>query len=155
MAVPAVGKKVPDFELPATGGETVRLSTLRGAPVVLYFYPKDDTPGCTLESQDFRDQAPAFRRLKAVVLGVSRDSVGSHEKFKAKYELPFSLLSDSGEELCQRFGVIKDKNMYGRKVRGIERSTFLIDADGVLRREWRGVKVKGHVAEVLESLREL
>ena len=155
MAVPAVGKKVPDFELPATGGETVRLSTLRGAPVVLYFYPKDDTPGCTLEGQDFRDQAPAFRRLKAVVLGVSRDSVASHEKFKAKYELPFSLLSDSGEELCQRFGVIKDKNMYGRKVRGIERSTFLIDADGVLRREWRGVKVKGHVAEVLESLREL
>jgi len=155
MAVPAVGKKVPDFELPATGGETVRLSTLGGAPVVLYFYPKDDTPGCTLEGQDFRDHAPAFRRLKAVVLGVSRDSVASHEKFKAKYELPFSLLSDSGEELCQRFGVIKDKNMYGRKVRGIERSTFLIDADGVLRREWRGVKVKGHVAEVLESLREL
>ena len=155
MAVPAVGKKVPDFELPATSGETVRLSTLRGAPVVLYFYPKDDTPGCTLEGQDFRDQTPAFRRLKAVVLGVSRDSVASHEKFKAKYELPFSLLSDSGEELCQRFGVIKDKNMYGRKVRGIERSTFLIDADGVLRREWRGVKVKGHVAEVLESLREL
>ena len=155
MAVPAVGKKVPDFELPATGGATVRLSTLRGAPVVLYFYPKDDTPGCTLEGQDFRDHAPAFRRLKAVVLGVSRDSVASHEKFKAKYELPFSLLSDSGEELCQRFGVIKDKNMYGRKVRGIERSTFLIDADGVLRREWRGVKVKGHVAEVLESLREL
>jgi peroxiredoxin Q/BCP len=155
MAVPVVGKKVPDFELPATGGGAIRLSALRGAPVVLYFYPKDDTPGCTLEGQGFRDQAPAFGRLKAVVLGVSRDSVASHEKFKAKHDLPFTLLSDGAEELCQRFAVIKDKNMYGRKVRGIERSTFLIDADGVLRREWRGVKVKGHVAEVLESLREL
>jgi peroxiredoxin Q/BCP len=155
MAVPTVGKKVPDFTLPATGGETVRLSALGGAPVVLYFYPKDDTPGCTLEGQDFRDQVPAFRRLKAVVLGVSRDTLASHEKFKAKHALNFPLLSDSDEELCQRFGVIKDKNMYGRKVRGIERSTFLIDGEGVLRREWRGVKVKGHVDEVLESLRQL
>jgi peroxiredoxin Q/BCP len=155
MAVPSVGKKVPDFSLPATGGETVRLSALRGAPVVLYFYPKDDTPGCTLEGQDFRDQARALRALKATVLGVSRDTLASHEKFKAKHELNFSLLSDSEEKLCQLFGVIKDKNMYGRKVRGIERSTFLIGADGVLRREWRGVKVKGHVAEVLESLRQL
>jgi len=155
MAVPSIGKKVPDFTLPATGGEMVRLSELRGAPVVLYFYPKDDTPGCTLEGQDFRDQAPAFRKLKAVVLGVSRDTLGSHERFKAKHELNFDLLSDSDEKLCQAFGVIKDKNMYGRKVRGIERSTFLIDTEGVLRREWRGVKVKGHVAEVLESLRQL
>ena len=155
MAVPSVGKKVPDFALPATGGETVRLSELRGAPVVLYFYPRDDTPGCTLEGQDFRDQARALRALKATVLGVSRDTLASHEKFKAKHELNFSLLADSEEQLCQLFGVIKDKNMYGRKVRGIERSTFLIDADGVLRREWRGVKVKGHVAEVLESLRQL
>jgi peroxiredoxin Q/BCP len=155
MAVPSVGKKVPDFSLPATGGATVRLSELRGAPVVLYFYPRDDTPGCTLEGQDFRDQARALRALKATVLGVSRDTLASHEKFKAKHELNFSLLSDSEERLCQLFGVIKDKNMYGRKVRGIERSTFLIDADGVLRREWRGVKVKGHVAEVLESLRQL
>jgi len=155
MAVPSIGKKVPDFTLPATGGEMVRLSELRGAPVVLYFYPKDDTPGCTLEGQDFRDQAPAFRKLKAVVLGVSRDTLGSHERFKAKHELNFDLLSDSDEKLCQAFGVIKDKNMYGRKVRGIERSTFLIDTEGVLRREWRGVKLKGHVAEVLESLRQL
>jgi len=155
MAVPSVGKKVPDFSLPATGGATVRLSELRGAPVVLYFYPRDDTPGCTLEGQDFRDQARALRALKATVLGVSRDTLASHEKFKAKHELNFSLLSDGEEKLCQLFGVIKDKNMYGRKVRGIERSTFLIDADGVLRREWRGVKVKGHVAEVLESLRQL
>ena len=155
MAVPSIGKKVPDFTLPATGGEMVRLSELRGAPVVLYFYPKDDTPGCTLEGQDFRDQAPAFRKLKAVVLGVSRDTLGSHERFKAKHELNFDLLSDSDEKLCHAFGVIKDKNMYGRKVRGIERSTFLIDTEGVLRREWRGVKVKGHVAEVLESLRQL
>ena len=155
MAAPSVGKKVPDFALPATGGETVRLSELRGAPVVLYFYPRDDTPGCTLEGQDFRDQARALHALKATVLGVSRDSLASHEKFKAKHELNFSLLSDGEEQLCQLFGVIKDKNMYGRKVRGIERSTFLIDAEGVLRREWRGVKVKGHVAEVLESLRQL
>jgi peroxiredoxin Q/BCP len=155
MAVPGVGKKVPDFTLPATSGETVRLSTLRGAPVVLYFYPKDDTPGCTLEGQDFRDQAPGFRKLNAVVLGISRDTLASHEKFKAKHALNFELLSDSDEKLCQMFGVIKDKNMYGRKVRGIERSTFLIDADGVLRQEWRGVKIKGHVAEVLESLRQL
>jgi thioredoxin-dependent peroxiredoxin len=155
MSIPSVGKRVADFSLPATGGETVRLKDLRGAPVVLYFYPKDDTPGCTLESQDFRDQAPAFARLGAVVLGVSRDSVASHEKFKAKHTLPFRLLSDGDEALCQRFGVMKDKNMYGRKVRGIERSTFVIDAEGVLRREWRGVKVKGHVTEVLESLRAL
>src|SRR5262245_12077030 len=147
MAAPSIGKKVPDFTLPATGGEMVRLSALRGAPVVLYFYPKDDTPGCTLEGQDLRDQAPAFRKLKAVVLGVSRDTLASHEKFKAKHELNFDLLSDGDEKLCQAFDVIKDKNMYGRKVRGIERSTFLVDAEGVLRREWRGVKVNGHVAE--------
>jgi peroxiredoxin Q/BCP len=122
---------------------------------VLYFYPKDDTPGCTLEGQDFRDQAPAFGRLKGRSCWACRGHVASHEKFKAKYELPVQPAVRQCRELCQRFGVIKDKNMYGRKVRGIERSTFLIDADGVLRREWRGVKVKGHVAEVLESLREL
>ena len=155
MAVPSVGKKVPDFVLPATGGTTVRLSELRGSPVVLYFYPRDDTPGCTLEGQAFRDQDAKIRRLGAVVLGVSRDTIASHEKFKAKHSLPFGLLADADGTLCDRFGVIKDKNMYGRKVRGIERSTFLIDSEGVLRREWRGVKVKGHVEEVLESLRDL
>jgi peroxiredoxin Q/BCP len=155
MAAPAVGRKVADFSLPATGGETVRLSGLRGSPVVLYFYPRDDTPGCTLEACDFRDQHAKLRRLGAVVLGVSRDSLTSHEKFRTKHSLPFTLLADEKGELCERFGVIKDKNMYGRKVRGIERSTFLIDSEGVLRKEWRGVKVKGHVDEVVESLREL
>ena len=155
MAAPSVGKKAPDFSLPSTGDETVRLSALRGAPVVLYFYPRDDTPGCTLEGQAFRDEMPAFEALDAVVLGVSRDSIASHEKFRSKYALPFRLLSDADEKACALYGVIKDKQMYGRKVRGIERSTFIIDADGVLRREWRGVKVKGHVEQVLASLRDL
>ena len=155
MAAPSVGKKAPDFSLPSTRGETVRLSALRGAAVVLYFYPRDDTPGCTLEGQAFRDEMPAFEALDAVVLGVSRDSIASHDKFRSKYALPFRLLSDADEKACALYGVIKDKQMYGRKVRGIERSTFLIDADGVLRREWRGVKVKGHVEEVLASLRDL
>jgi peroxiredoxin Q/BCP len=153
--VPSVGKKAPDFSLPSTGGETVRLRDLRGAPVVLYFYPRDDTPGCTLEAQAFRDEMPAFEAIDAAVLGVSRDTIASHEKFRARYSLPFRLLSDADETVCGLYGVIKDKVMYGRKVRGIERSTFLIDADGVLRREWRGVKVKGHVEQVLASLREL
>jgi peroxiredoxin Q/BCP len=146
---------IPDFELPATGGENVRLSALRGAPVVLYFYPKDDTPGCTLEGQDFRDQHAKFKRLKVRVLGVSRDTLASHAKFQTKYSLPFELASDPDEALCGLFGVMKDKNMYGKKVRGIERSTFLVDAEGVLRREWRKVKVVGHVAEVLAAAAEL
>lgn len=133
----------------------MRLRDLRGTPIVLYFYPRDDTPGCTLEGQAFRDEMPAFEAVDAVVLGVSRDTIASHEKFRSKYSLPFRLLSDADEKVCDLYGVIKDKVMYGRKVRGIERSTFLIDADGVLRREWRGVKVKGHVDEVLASLREL
>ncbi|WJW76202.1 peroxiredoxin [Thiohalobacter sp. IOR34] len=152
---PEVGKKVPDFELPATGGKTARLSELRGKKVVLYFYPKDSTPGCTTEGQDFRDQYARFRRQKAVVLGVSRDSLRSHENFKAKQGFPFDLLSDSDETVCRLFDVIKEKNMYGRKVMGIERSTFLIDEQGILRREWRKVKVKGHVDEVLEAVKAL
>jgi len=151
----AVGKKVPDFELPATGGGTVRLSALRGRPVVLYFYPKDATPGCTREAEAFRDLHPRFRRRKAVILGVSRDSVRSHERFKERLGLPFELLSDEDERVCRLFDVIREKSMYGRKVRGIERSTFLIDADGVLRREWRKVKVDGHAEEVLEALKAL
>jgi peroxiredoxin Q/BCP len=155
MKAPTVGSKVPDFSAPATGDAIVRLGDLRGAPVVLYFYPRDDTPGCTLEGQAFRDHHPQLRRLGATVLGVSRDGLAAHEKFKARHALPFALLADTGGQLCEQFGVLKDKTLYGRKVRGIERSTFLIDADGVLRREWRGVRVKGHVEEVLESLREL
>jgi len=150
-----LNKKVPDFELPATGGQAIKLSELRGHHVILYFSPKDSTPGCTREGQDFRDNYAKVRRRKGVVLGVSRDSIKSHENFKAKQNFPFELLSDQDETLCQLFDVIKMKNMYGKQVRGIERTTFLIDSEGVLRREWRGVKVPGHVEEVLEALKAL
>lgn len=152
MAKIAPGKKVPDFSLPATGGRDLSLSSLRGHDVVLYFYPKDDTPGCTLEGKDFRDLHARFKALGAVILGVSRDSLRSHDRFCQKYGLDFDLLSDEDEKLCKLFGVIKMKNMYGKKVRGIERSTFLIGKDGVLRREWRKVKVEGHAAEVLDAV---
>jgi peroxiredoxin Q/BCP len=144
-----LGKAVKDFSLPSTGGGTFRLSEHRGKTLVLYFYPKDNTPGCTTEGADFRDHHPAFRKAGAEVFGVSRDSIQSHEGFKAKLKFPFELLSDAEEAACQQFGVIKMKNMYGRKVRGIERSTFVIDREGRLAREWRGVKVNGHVKEVL------
>lgn len=150
----AVGKKVPDFRAESTSGE-VRLSALRGNKVVLYFYPKDNTPGCTTQGGDFRDRIDAFRRAGAVVLGVSRDSIRSHQGFKAKHGFPFELVSDRDETLCAQFGVIRMKNMYGKQVRGIERSTFVIDADGRLAREWRGVKVPGHVDEVLEFVRSI
>ena len=149
------GKKVPDFTVPATGEKTITLSELKGSRVVLYFYPKDSTPGCTTESQGFRDDYLKFRRRNTIVLGVSRDSLRSHENFRAKHGFQFDLISDSEEALCKLFDVIKEKNMYGRKVLGIERSTFLIDEEGVLVREWRKVKVKGHVEEVLEALKEL
>jgi peroxiredoxin Q/BCP len=149
------GKAVKDFSLPSTGGGTFRLSELRGKHLVLYFYPKDNTPGCTTEGADFRDLHKRFTQLGAVVAGVSRDSIKSHEGFKEKMAFPFPLLSDADEKLCTRFDVIKMKNMYGRKVRGIERSTFVIDAQGVVRREWRGVKVPGHVQEVLVFVKTL
>lgn len=155
MAKIAVGKKVPDFTLPATGDKDISLSDFKGKNVVVYFYPKDSTPGCTTEGQDFRDKINTFRRRKTVVLGISRDSIKSHENFKARQQFPFELLSDADEALCRQFDVIREKNMYGRKVMGIERSTFLIDDKGVLRREWRKVKVPGHVEEVLEAIREL
>jgi len=145
----------PDLELPATGGKTFRLSGAKGSPLVLYFYPKDNTPGCTTEGQHFRDLYVEFQKLKCGIYGVSRDSIKSHENFKAKMKFPFDLLSDSEETACKLYGVIKMKNMYGRKVRGIERSTFAIDGRGVVRREWRGVKVPGHVQEVLEFMRTL
>lgn len=148
----ALNEPVPDFEAPATGDKLIRLSDLRGSKVVLYFYPKDATPGCTLEGQAFRDLYARFRRRGAVVLGVSRDNLRSHERFKAAQELPFDLLSDEDEHLCSLFDVIRMKNMYGKQVRGIERSTFLIDAGGTLRREWRKVKVDGHAEEVLAAL---
>lgn len=155
MATIGIDKAVPDFEAPATGGGTVRLKDLRGKYVVLYFYPKDSTPGCTLESQDFRDLHARFKRLDAVILGISRDSLKSHETFKCNQELPFELLSDADERLCGLFDVIRMKNMYGKQVRGIERSTFLIDREGRLRREWRKVKVEGHAEEVLEAVKAL
>ena len=152
MSTPKVGNKAPDFTLPATGDRKIKLSALRGHPVVLYFYPKDSTPGCTLEGQDFRDRHAAFAKHGAVILGVSRDGLKSHENFKAKQGFPFELLADTEETACQRYDVIKEKNMYGRKVLGVERSTFLIDAAGKLAREWRKVKVKGHVDEVLDAV---
>jgi thioredoxin-dependent peroxiredoxin len=149
------GKKVPDFALPATGEQKIRLKDLRGQHVVLYFYPKDSTPGCTREGQDFRDLQPKFKRANTVVLGVSRDSLKSHENFKTKQDFSFDLLSDAEETLCALFDVIKMKNMYGKQVRGIERSTFLIDDKGVLRNEWRKVKVAGHAEEVLAAVKAL
>ena len=150
-----VGNKVKDFNIPATGDKKIKLSDFKGKKVVLYFYPKDSTPGCTLEGQDFRDNIRKFSSRKTVILGVSRDSLKSHEKFKEKQCFPFELLSDEEEKLCKQFDVIKQKNMYGKKVRGIERSTFLIDEKGVLRAEWRKVKVDGHVSEVLEAVKNL
>jgi thioredoxin-dependent peroxiredoxin len=150
-----LGQPVPDFRLPSTAGTPFELSAARGRKLVLYFYPKDNTPGCTAEGIDFRDQHAAFRRAGCEVLGISRDSAASHERFKAKMKLPFELLSDSDERVCRQFGVMKDKLMYGKKVRGIERSTFVIDENGVLVREWRGVKVPGHVQEVLRFAKTL
>ena len=150
-----LGKKVQDFSAPATGGATFRLSDHKGHPVVLYFYPKDNTPGCTTEGADFRDLHGEFTALGAIVAGISRDTLKSHEGFKAKLGLPFPLLSDADEMLCALFGVIKQKNMYGKKVRGIERSTFVVDGKGVLVKEWRGVKVPGHAADVLAFVRTL
>jgi peroxiredoxin Q/BCP len=146
--------KVADFALPSTGG-TFRLSDHKAKAVVLYFYPKDNTPGCTTEGADFRDAHDKFRRANAVVAGVSRDSLRSHENFKAKMDFPFELISDTDEKLCTQFDVIRDKTMYGRKVRGIVRSTFVIDGAGRLAREWRGVKVPGHVDEVLAFVQSL
>ena len=155
MSAPELNKVVKDFKAEATGDKSVQLKSLRGKKVVLYFYPKDMTPGCTNESQDFRDLHGEFKRAGAVVLGASRDSLASHDKFRAKHDLPFDLLSDPDEKLCRQFDVIRPKSLYGRKFMGVERSTFLIDGNGTLRREWRKVKVKGHAAEVLEAVRGL
>lgn len=155
MSKVSIGKKVPQFTSPATGDKTITRSALSGKNVVLYFYPKDDTPGCTLEGQDFRDNIQKFRSRNTVILGVSRDKLSSHDKFKETQKFPFDLLSDEDESLCRLFDVIKEKNMYGKKFMGIERSTFLIDTNGVLRNEWRKVKVPGHVAEVLEAVKAL
>lgn len=145
----------PDFELDATGGKTFRLSAHLGKNLVIYFYPKDDTPGCTDESLQFRDLYSEFNDLDCDIVGISRDGIKSHEKFKEKLSLPFELLSDSTEIVCELYGVIKMKNMYGKQVRGIERSTFLIDKNGILQREWRGVKVPNHARDVLSFVKVL
>jgi thioredoxin-dependent peroxiredoxin len=150
-----IGEPVPDIEVKTTGDASVRLSGFHGRNLVLYFYPKASTPGCTQEGQDFRDAYGDFQALATDVLGASRDGLKAQEGFKAKQGFPFELVADTDEALCQLFDVIKLKKMYGRESLGVERSTFLIDREGVLRREWRGVKVKGHVAEVLDALREL
>jgi peroxiredoxin Q/BCP len=152
--VTLVGRKVPDFKAASTAGDFV-LARQAGRIIVLYFYPKDNTPGCTMESRDFAQAHARFEAAGAAVVGVSRDTLGSHERFAEKFELPFTLISDPDEALCSLFGVMKMKNMYGKQVRGIERSTFLIDAQGVVQREWRGVKVPGHVEEVLQAVRAL
>ena len=155
MSGPTLNRVVADFVSEATGDQKIRLKDLRGQNVVLYFYPKDSTPGCTLEGQDFTALHGKFKRQNTVILGVSRDSIASHEKFKAKQKFPFELLSDPDENLCKKFDVIHEKTLYGRKFMGVVRSTFLIDTSGKLREEWRKVKVKGHAAEVLERVKML
>jgi peroxiredoxin Q/BCP len=152
---PALNKHLPEIEAQATGGVKFTPQAFHGRAVVLYFYPKDNTPGCTTEAMQFRDQHKEFVKAGAVVFGVSRDNMASHDKFKQNLELPFELIADTEEKLCHMFGVVKNKIMYGKKVKGIERSTFLIDDKGILRAEWRGIKVAGHVDEVLKALKEL
>ncbi|MBK1615423.1 peroxiredoxin [Rubrivivax gelatinosus] len=152
---PVVNKTLPEFEAFATGGVKFTPSANLGHAVVLYFYPKDATPGCTTEAMQFRDHHQDFLKAGAVVFGVSRDNLASHEKFKQALELPFELIADTEEKLCHMFGVVKNKIMYGKKVKGIERSTFLIGPDGVMRAEWRGIKVAGHVDEVLKAVKDL
>ena len=155
MSNPEIGKVAPNFKLPATGDQNLELKSLRGKKLVMYFYPRDNTPGCTNESKDFAANHAKFKRAGAQIIGISRDTIASHEKFKAKLDLPFELVSDTDETACSLYDVIKEKNMYGRKVMGIERSTFLIDEKGKLRREWRKLKVPGHAEEVLAAVKEI
>ncbi|OGT21494.1 MAG: peroxiredoxin [Gammaproteobacteria bacterium RBG_16_57_12] len=155
MAKIAIGKPIPGFALLATGDKEISLAGLKGKIIVLYFYPRDDTLGCTLEGQQFRDLHAGFTELGAVILGISRDDMKSHENFKAQQCFPFELISDEDETLCRMFDVIKMKNMYGKQVLGIERSTFLVDKEGILRKEWRKVKVEGHAEDVLQSIKQL
>jgi peroxiredoxin Q/BCP len=150
-----IGDKAPDFTMPTVGGGTVSLASLKGKPVVLYFYPKDDTSGCTAEACGFRDSLPDYSGTGATVIGVSKDSVASHDRFKKKYELPFTLGADTTGEVCEKYGTWIEKSMYGRKYMGIERATFLLDKDGVIRGIWHKVKVGGHVAEVLKAAKAL
>ena len=155
MPAITIGSPAPDLELTATGDKQIRLTDFKGKPIVLYFYPKASTPGCTQEGLDFTAAIGKFRRQSAIILGVSRDSLKAQENFKKKQGFPFDLIADKEEKLCQAFDVIKMKSMYGKQVRGIERSTFLIDENGHLRREWRKVKVKGHIVEVLDNLKAM
>ena len=155
MSAPRLNRAVGNFRAAATRGKTIQLKELRGQNLVIYFYPKDNTSGCTLEGQDFRDLHARFKRQNTVILGVSRDSLASHEKFRDKQKFQFDLISDPDEALCKHFDVIHEKTLYGRKSIGVVRSTFLIDSDGKLRGEWRKVRVKGHVAEVLEAAKVL
>lgn len=150
-----LGKPIPYFEIPATSGLVFNPTACKGRKLVMYFYPKDSTPGCTVESMEFRDNIDAFTQANTLIVGISRDSLKSHDNFKGKLELPFELASDTEEVLCQMFNVMKMKNMYGKQVRGIERSTFLIDEEGVLRHEWRGLKIPGHVQDVLKAAQSL
>ncbi|MES0873354.1 peroxiredoxin [Sinimarinibacterium thermocellulolyticum] len=150
-----IGDKIPDLTLPATGGRDIALRSFKGKVLVVYFYPKDNTPGCTQQGQDFRDLYPRFQQAGADIVGISRDSVRSHENFAAKFGFPFALLSDPDEAACRAFDVIREKTLYGRKYLGVDRSTFLFDAKGVLRRVWRGVKVKNHAQAVLDALTDL
>jgi len=150
-----VGKKAPDFKAKTDGGGEIRLSKLKGRKVVLYFYPKDDTPGCTKEACGFRDELPRFEKLDAEVIGVSEDSVARHDRFKAKHQLPFTLAADADGEVCEAYGTWVEKSLYGRRYMGIDRATFLIDETGVVRRIWRKVKVTGHVEEVLDAASKL
>ena len=150
-----LGKPIPYFEIPATSGLVFNPTACKGHKLVMYFYPKDSTPGCTVESMEFRDNIDAFTQANTLIVGISRDSLKSHDNFKGKLELPFELASDTEEVLCQLFNVMKMKNMYGKQVRGIERSTFLIDEEGVLRHEWRGLKIPGHVQDVLKAAQSL
>lgn len=155
MSGPRLNRVVGDFSADATGDQKIRLKDLRGKNVVIYFYPKDSTPGCTTEGRDFSALHGKFKRANTVIFGVSRDSIASHEKFKEKQGFSFDLLSDPDEKVCKKFDVIQEKTLYGRKFMGVVRSTFLIDSDGKLRREWRNVKVKGHAEEVLEAVKAL
>ncbi len=155
MSTTQIGRIAPNFKLAATGDKELSLKDMRGNNVVIYFYPKDNTPGCMQEGCDFKAHYLKFRRRNTIVLGISRDSVSSHERFREKFAFPFDLLSDPDEQACRAYDVIREKNMYGRKVMGIERSTFLIDEKGKLRNEWRKIKVKGHVEAVLDALKDL
>ena len=155
MPKPKINNKAPAFKAPCTGNKEVNLSDLKGQNVVLYFYPKDSTPGCTTEGQDFRDLKSQFTKANTIIFGLSRESIKSHENFKAKEKFNFELISDPNEKICKQYDVIKEKSMYGRKYMGIERSTFLIDINGKLVHEWRKVKVTGHAKEVLEAVKEL